>query len=305
MSATADPPLEHYRVSPNTVRGMPEPQHANQPEDHTVSDGPPRVHHPRILTRARARGEGHSLSTFPILTISLAHPLIHKKCHLEDSFCLTTQGQETLEAFMRGIPEIGLEPFEKMNIGYVEVEKNKLHYKMFDTIVEGFNGTIFDEISINMDFKILRISFHSNLVCKCDYKCDGEVYGHPIVGDGKSEIKLNNLQVEMIITFEIIKNEQGKDIMNLKSFFYGADALGGVHYYFGNLFNGNEALGVAANKLMNITWRTVVANYGRYFTDIVLEDIFKAVKIFMRSWPLQDLAIYTDDTVDTKTTQII
>ncbi|XP_045776069.1 circadian clock-controlled protein daywake-like [Maniola jurtina] len=229
--------------------------------------------------------------------LSAINPLTHEKCHLEDSFCLTKQAQKTLRAFLQGIPELGIKSFEKMHLDYIEVKKNKLHYQMWNTIVEGFNNTIFDDIS--MDFKVLRISFHSNLVCNCDYKCDGEVYRFPVIGDGKSEIKMNNLQVEIVISFEVIKNEQGKDIMNLKSFFYGADALDGVHHYFGNMFNGNEALSVPAHKLMNATWRTLVANYGRFFTIKIVEEIFKAIKIFMRSWPLEDLAIYTD-TVEVK-----
>ncbi|XP_069360485.1 uncharacterized protein [Maniola hyperantus] len=181
-----------------------------------------------------------------------------------------------------------------MHIEYIEVKEKKLHYEMFNTVVEGFNNTIIDDISINMDFKIMRIFFHTNLVSNSDYKCDGEMYESSIFGDGKTEIIMKNLQVEIVISFEIIKNDQCKDIMNLKSLLYGADAVDGVHYKVGNLFNGNEALSVAANKLMNMTWRTVVANYGRYFTDKIIEKIFEAVKVFMRSRPLEDLAIYTD-----------
>lgn len=52
----------------------------------------------------------------------------------------------------------------------------------------------------------------------------------------------DNFQVEMLCTFEIIKNEQGKDVMDLQSFLFGADAIDGVQQNLENLFNGNKTM---------------------------------------------------------------
>lgn len=48
------------------------------------------------------------------------------------------------------------------------------------------------------------------------------------------------LQVEIIIPFDIVKNEEGKDVMDLKSYYFGADAIDGVYYFLENLFNGDK-----------------------------------------------------------------
>ncbi|CAH2267223.1 jg14694 [Pararge aegeria aegeria] len=220
------------------------------------------------------------------------YPLSHEKCNLQDSDCLRKQAQATVRAFVEGVPEHGIKKLDKMEMDHVEVKAHKLHYEMWNTTVEGFNNTIIDDISIQKELKIMHISFHTNLVVTCDYNADGEVFAMPINGNGKAELIMNNLQVDLVILFDIVKNDEGKDIMDLKTYFFGADAVDGVHYYFENLFNGDKVKGDKALAFMNKSWRTIVANYGRFFTIKVMDDIFEAIKIYMRSCPLEDLALY-------------
>ncbi|XP_052742416.1 circadian clock-controlled protein daywake-like [Bicyclus anynana] len=227
-----------------------------------------------------------------VQNISAIKPLPHIKCFLQDSSCLKMQAQAVLKEFVKGIPELGIKRLDKMELDYIEVRANKLHYEMRNTILEGLNNTIIDDISIDMAFKIMRVSFHTNLVVNCDYNCDGEVFGLPVIGNGTSQIIMNNLQVEIILLFDVAKNDQGKDIISLKKYFYGADAIDGVHHYFGNLFNGDLKLSGLAHAVINKNWRTIVANYGRFFTGNFMDDMFEVMKKYMRTWPIDVLAYY-------------
>lgn len=46
------------------------------------------------------------------------------------------------------------------------------------------------------------------------------------------------------------------------------------------------------HDIVNKNWRIAVANYGRFVTIEVMEDIFQAIKMYMRSQPLEDVALY-------------
>lgn len=50
----------------------------------------------------------------------------------------------------------------------------------------------------------------------------------------------------MDMVFDITKNNEGKDIIDMKSYKYGYDVKDGANFYLGNLFNGNKA----ASKLL-------------------------------------------------------
>lgn len=46
----------------------------------------------------------------------------------------------------------------------------------------------------------------------------------------------------MDMSFDISKNKDGKDVINLKSYKYRFDVRDGAHYQLSNLFNGNKDL---------------------------------------------------------------
>lgn len=46
------------------------------------------------------------------------------------------------------------------------------------------------------------------------------------------------------------------------------------------------------HELVNKNWRIAVANYGKFVIIKVMEDIFQALKTYMRSQPLEDIALY-------------
>lgn len=52
-----------------------------------------------------------------------------------------------------------------------------------------------------------------------------------------------NVQIQVTYTFDIIKDKNGKDLIDLKTQKFAYDVKDNAHFYLGNLFNGNKELG--------------------------------------------------------------
>lgn len=72
--------------------------------------------------------------------------LPQEKCSLEDSYCLTKQGQATLQKFVGGDPELGIKKLDTMKMDPITVKAGGLNYEMWNIEVEGLSNTIIDDI---------------------------------------------------------------------------------------------------------------------------------------------------------------
>ncbi|XP_052742451.1 circadian clock-controlled protein daywake-like [Bicyclus anynana] len=224
--------------------------------------------------------------------MAVSDPLTYEKCALEDSECIIKQAQAALPSFVQGIPELGIKKLDKLHMDKITIDIPGIFSELTNVEIGGLSNAIIDDISINVPYKIMRISFNTDLNTECDYKLNGTLFGFPIFGNGKGHFSLKNLQIEMIIIFDIIKSDQGKDILDFKSYMYGADAIDGLHSHFENMYNGDKEKSDMYHELVNKNWRLIVTNYGRYFTPLVVKEMYEGVKTAMCSRNLEDLALY-------------
>ncbi|XP_023934080.2 circadian clock-controlled protein daywake [Bicyclus anynana] len=215
------------------------------------------------------------------------------KCALNDSVCLTKQAQNTLQSFVKGIPELGIQKIDKLHIDDVIVHTPKFHYAWVNITVAGMKNAIFDKVSINREFKYIRVLFHTNMVMEFDYKCDGILLSLlRVYGDGIGNITLNDIQMEILFMYDIVKDDNGKDIMDLHTYYYGANSAGGVRYYFSNIFDGDVKKSELLLDTMNESWRIFMSNFGGYFNRKITDKLYYALKIYLRSCPLEEIAQY-------------
>ncbi|XP_023934152.2 uncharacterized protein LOC112043106 [Bicyclus anynana] len=215
------------------------------------------------------------------------------KCALNDSVCLTQQAQNTLQLFVEGIPELGIKKIDKLYIDDVIVQIPKFSYAWVNITIAGMRNAIIDKVSINQDLKYIRVLFHTTMIMEFDYICDGILMSlFYIFGDGKGHVTLKDMQMEILFVYDIIKDHNGKHIMDLKTYYYGFDPVGGVDYYFTNLFNGETERTKLLLDLMNESWRIIVAYFSGYFNKKITDKFFTTLQIYMRSRPLQEYALY-------------
>lgn len=89
-----------------------------------------------------------------------------------------------------------------------------------------------------------------------DYTVDGKVLLLPIVGNGKSNLTLVDVNLSAIITFEK-KTKGGKEYFYMDSFKIALKPSR-MYIHMTNLFNGDKALGDTMNAFLNENWAQIL-----------------------------------------------
>ncbi|XP_034829450.2 uncharacterized protein [Maniola hyperantus] len=182
---------------------------------------------------------------------------------------------------------------DKLPVDHVINDLDNLHFNWSDVMVGGLQNAVIDDLKIHVELKTIRVLFHTNLNMEFNYVMDGVVLSvFPVFGTGKGELKLKNIIMEMLFIFDIVKDDNGKDIMDLKNYYYGYETVDGIEAYFDNLYNGDKKKSEIFHNIVNESWMIMNANFGKSFQRKITSKIFAAVKIYMRSHPLEELALY-------------
>ncbi|XP_023948146.2 uncharacterized protein LOC112053091 [Bicyclus anynana] len=235
-----------------------------------------------------------SLSTTILILSSLgnASPIrFQKQCFLRDSACLREQSRLILKSFVEGDAELGIEKLDKMSIGSVEINDNGLIFNENNIVVEGTNSSI-NSVSVDLIYKALGISFNTSLIITGDYTSSGMLYGLPVSGNGRTIAKMNNVIIDLLCFYEIVKNKDGYDVMNLKHYDYDFNVIGGASYFFENAFNDDEEKSNQIHSIINSHWRIKIYKYGDHFISKIVAKIFTGIKNYLASQNLKNIAIY-------------
>ncbi|XP_047531223.1 circadian clock-controlled protein daywake-like isoform X1 [Vanessa atalanta] len=220
-------------------------------------------------------------------------PLIQYKCWTWDSACLTARAQALTPIFTAGFHEIGTERLDPMFIDSVNVKDQAgLKFDMQNVYIEGFKTATIDNISIDMNSRIIRLVFHADLSIKSSYRASGYLFSLPIFGHGDFLMRYDNVLTEMVIPFEIIKNTQGKNIINLKVYKYWFDVRGGGQFHLGNLYNNDTISSEGMHAIINQNWQLISMMYGGQMFDKINDNIFNAIRTYLHSQSLENIVLY-------------
>lgn len=215
-----------------------------------------------------------------------------EKCKITDTECLKTSAQNSVLAFSEGVPEYGTDVLDTMDIKSIKVDLAGLKLNVADATLKGLKNGIFEKVKFNMKKNQLemKMSFQ-NLELKGKYVASGRLLILPISGDGMLTIKLKHLILDSVLPFEIVKNAEGKDVIELKSYKFKFDARESVNFHLTNLFNGNKELSDAMHNFMNSNWKAVAEEFGRPIIDETFKIIFNSIKNFFNHQALEDVTI--------------
>uniref|UniRef100_A0A0K8TVA7 Takeout Protein n=1 Tax=Epiphyas postvittana TaxID=65032 RepID=A0A0K8TVA7_EPIPO len=212
-----------------------------------------------------------------------------QKCKSSDSDCLRTAAQAMTAVFADGIPALGTEPLDVMHVDSIKVDLAGLKLNMTNTDITGLRNAVIDKIRVDMAKKQLLVVFHTDVSLKGQYKASGRLLILPISGDGDVAVDLKNYQLEMTIPFTIVKNKEGKQMIDVKEFKTKFDVRDNGHYVLTNLFNGNKILGDAMLKFMNDNWKILSQEFGGALLVKPNKKIFHAIKKYLQSKPLDEI----------------
>ncbi|XP_052740938.1 circadian clock-controlled protein daywake-like [Bicyclus anynana] len=219
--------------------------------------------------------------------------VFQKKCCLQDSACLTEQARSILKTFMEGDAELGIEKMDKMSIEPVEINKNGLIFEDKNLEVEGLQNSVISNVSVNLNFKAIVISsLVKSVVITGDYTASGSLFGSPVFGDGKSLKKFNGVKMDIVFLYDIEKNKDGNDVVNLKSHVYSVSLIGGVYQCYENAFNNDKEKSDQLHAMINDNWSIIFYTYGDLYFSKIIAKIFSGLKIFLASQNLKDMVNY-------------
>ncbi|KAJ8723377.1 hypothetical protein PYW08_003289 [Mythimna loreyi] len=214
-----------------------------------------------------------------------------QKCSLSDSSCLKKSAQNAITAFAAGIAEVGTEVLDPVRIDVIKIDLSGLKLTIKDADIKGLKNTVVDKIKIDTEKKVIEFSFHAApLTLKGKYKASGRLLLLPITGDGDMTLKIKNIEIKLTMLYDIIKNEDGKDVIDLKSYKYSFENNENTHFKLTNLFNGNKELSDAMHSFMNENWKAISQEFGTPTIEKPVLKIYTAIKTYLRSQPLEEIA---------------
>ncbi|XP_059610137.1 protein takeout [Phlebotomus argentipes] len=161
----------------------------------------------------------------------------------------------------KGIPEVGIEPFEPLRIKDVEISKGMgsltLAGGFQNLLVRGpSNATVrrallnFQDRSLDFDLELPLLRINAT------YNLKGNVLLLPLVGNGDVKMALKDVRSNVATKFSIKKlPEEVIQIDEMKVTFL----VGGMKIHLDNLFNGNQILGASLNLFLNQNSNEIIA----------------------------------------------
>ncbi|CAG9562485.1 unnamed protein product [Danaus chrysippus] len=166
---------------------------------------------------------------------------LESRCFAFDTKCITARAQESVALFVQGLPDLNIERLDPMCIDYIKKDLAGLKYEGKNLRIDGLAKSIIDEVSIDMNSRILRLAFHVDPISiRSNYKIDGDLFTIPICGEGDLLTVERNLQVELKMPFDLLLDAYGKTFMNLKNYTYNFEVKDGAQFRLSNLYYGDQ-----------------------------------------------------------------
>ncbi|XP_059049962.1 circadian clock-controlled protein daywake-like [Achroia grisella] len=233
------------------------------------------------------------LFVFALCLIGSTHSFVLpvEKCRLNDAACLTKSFQKGVATFMEGMPELGTEVLDVMNMDDVEFDLSGLQFGLKNAQLKGLKNSKIYKVDWDIDKKVIEMDFRSNSSLKGHYTAGGRVLILPVSGDGDFDLKLKEVDVKLFVYYKLKKGTDGKERIAPKKYEFEFEVLGNAHFEMSNLFNGNKELSHSMHIFLNDNWKEVSTEFGRPIIESAIKKILKNVAIFFDKNPIEDIII--------------
>ncbi|CAH0720080.1 unnamed protein product, partial [Brenthis ino] len=210
----------------------------------------------------------------------LPHAPSQLVCGVRDTACLIVEIHDMFTALVGGNEQLNTKKLDTMFLDFLHINQNDYKVDFRNIYVSGLKDLVTEDVSIDLDSKIFRILFNTNLTFRSQYVVNGTLLSLPIEGKGNFLMKLNNSLIDLIMPFEIIKDAHGNDIMVLKSFNYTYDVRDSAQFYFENLYYGNKTASNTLHKVVQQNWKWLTIEFGKSALDLINMKIFNSILIY-------------------------
>ncbi|XP_055910644.1 uncharacterized protein LOC129945005 [Eupeodes corollae] len=218
-----------------------------------------------------------------------------KPCKAGDQKCLIETINKIIETKYMGDPDLNLISIDPLHIDFMEVKQPKASPVSIDL---SFRNS---EVYGYKNFRVFKVrGFGENPEGKHsvyfkgpaaslvgDYKIDGKILILPIVGEGKSNITLEDVYLKVMINggSKVENDHIYLDVKELKLNLNTSQ----VHFDMSNLFNGDKALGDNLNKFMNENWEDIYLEIKGAVLDGFAKSYTGFIRALFASHPYSEL----------------
>ncbi|XP_050679256.1 protein takeout-like [Leptidea sinapis] len=224
-----------------------------------------------------------------VASIYSIFPKINFKCNIWDSACSTKMVQSSFPGLTSGIQEINTAVLDPLVLNHISFDIAGLKMDVNNLYIRGLKDGTFDSLSIDPISREVKVSYHVNLDGTARYNAGGNLLGLPFFGSGFFRIQPRNLQFEVVMPFDIVKDSYGRHVVDLKGFNYSFDVKDHTRFDFTNLFYGNRAWSDAVHNFVNSNSRLVTSVYGSGILDAVNTEVFKALRTYLLANPIENV----------------
>ncbi|KOB68908.1 Juvenile hormone binding protein-like protein, partial [Operophtera brumata] len=222
-------------------------------------------------------------------------------CSFEDNQCLKTQFQKAVPAFMSGIPELGIEVMDPMNLADFKFNVSGLQFALKDGKLEGLKITTIDILPVEI------CSFEDNQCLKTQFQKAVPAFmsGIPELGievmdpmnlaDFKFNVsglqfalKDGKLEGLKITTIDSVKDD--KEFIVPKNVHFDFKVKDNAHFNLTDLFNGKKDPSDTMLQFLNNDWKTVSQEFGRPILEEAAKILFENVKTYFKQNAISDIA---------------
>ncbi|XP_053672331.1 uncharacterized protein LOC128722676 [Anopheles nili] len=198
-----------------------------------------------------------------------------KRANPNEDDCFRKLFEGTFPYIAKGIPEIGVQPFDPLRIESIQVSRGSggltLSGGFKKLSIKGPSNTTVRRAFLDFDKQALSFELEiPKLRIDASYNLKGNVLLLPLVGDGDVTMTLKNVKTTVVTKFSVRPlPEDAIFIEEMKVTFH----VGGMRIHLDNLFQGNQVLGASLNLFLNQNANEVIAEL-RSDLEHGLADIF-------------------------------
>ncbi|CAH0721606.1 unnamed protein product, partial [Brenthis ino] len=218
---------------------------------------------------------------------------IHPCTMTEPDFkeCVKKQMIDSLGNFSKGIPELGVNSTDPVNLDDIHIDGAGLKLKFTNAQMHGLSNSKLTQFDFNFgsEEESIKIGVTANLSLTAQYIADGQILFLPIKGEGDALIECYGIEVEFSSKLKRVKGSKG-DHLKLLAPTYKYD-IQSTTFDLKNLFNGNKEIAETTLNFVNKNWKQIMDELAPPVVKQIVKTIVKTINNFFSKVTLARLIL--------------
>ncbi|RVE49226.1 hypothetical protein evm_006118 [Chilo suppressalis] len=212
-----------------------------------------------------------------------------KPCAKSDSACIQASARAAIPYFITGVPELGISSLDPLKLAVIKGDQEGLRLTFTNTVVTGLRDAAIEDIK--QDAGKLTVTARSSVALRGDYTLGGRLLLFPIRGEGKYNIKIQDIVIKSTVDLKSVEGADGKPHWNITKWRHSYRVHTGAQFDFDNLFNGNKFLATPVHEFVNLNWREVMQEVAPPIVRAIVAVVIDNIRALFNMVPIDELQL--------------